>query len=78
MMDPFGVQRYEALADVLVDDEEPQVPPELAVVPVLRLLDLLQVPGKLLLCREGGAVDALELLVLLAAAVVGARDREQA
>ncbi len=67
----------QALADVLVDDEELQVPAELAVVAVLRLLDLLEVLGQLLLGREGGAVDALELLVLLVAPVVGAGDREE-
>src|ERR1700685_621010 len=47
------------------------------MVAVLRLLDLLEVLGELLLRGEGGAVDALELLVLLVAPVVGARDREE-
>jgi hypothetical protein len=67
----------QALAHVLVDDEELQVLPELAVVAELGLLGLLEVLGELLLRRERGPVDALELLVLLAAAVVGAGDREQ-
>jgi hypothetical protein len=38
---------------------------------------LLEVRGELLTGGEGRAVDALQLLVLLVAPVVGARDREQ-
>ena len=67
----------EALADVLVDDEETEVAAELAVVAMLGLLQLLQVLRELLPCREGRPVDPLELLVLLVAPVVGAGDREQ-
>jgi hypothetical protein len=43
----------------------------------LGLLELLEVLGEFLLGREGGAVDALELLVLLVAAVIGAGDGEE-
>ncbi len=67
----------EALADVIVDDEELQVATELAVVAGLGLLDALEVLREFFPGREGGAVDALELLVVLVAAVVGAGDREQ-
>jgi hypothetical protein len=43
----------------------------------LACFELLEVLGEFLLGGEGGAVDALELLVLLVAAVVGAGDGEQ-
>ena len=66
-----GRPQDQALADVLVDDEELQVPAELAVVAVLGLLHPVQVLGQLLPGGERGSVDPLELLVLLVAAVVG-------
>ena len=47
------------------------------MVAQLGLLELVEVGGELLLGGEGGAVDALELLVVLVAAVVGAGDGEQ-
>src|ERR1017187_396495 len=72
-----GSPEDQALAHVLVDDEKLQVPAELPVVAMLCLLDLLKVLAQLLPGREGGPVDALELLVLLVSAVVGAGDREQ-
>ena len=43
-----------------VEGEELQLLAELAVVPLLRLFDLLQVPLEQLGVREGGPVDALE------------------
>ena len=77
MMEPFGVQRMSPWPTSSSMTKSFRSLPELAVVAVLGLLGLLEVLGELLLRREGGAVDALELLVLLVAAVVGAGDREQ-
>jgi len=67
----------QALADLLVDVEELELLAELAVVALLGLLGAGEGLLELLLRGEGGAVDALELLVLLVAAVVGAGDVEQ-
>jgi hypothetical protein len=72
-----GRPEDQALADVLVDVEQLQFAAELAVVAELGLLELLEVVGEFFLGREGGAVDALELLVLLVAAVIGAGDGEE-
>src|SRR5262249_13883992 len=59
----------ETLADVLVDDEELQVLAQLAVVAGLGLFLLFKVRSQLVLGGKRGAVDALELLVLLVAAM---------
>jgi len=72
-----GRPKHEALADGVVDDEQLEVLAELAMVAEFRLLKLVEIRGEFILGREGGAVDALELLVVLVAAVVGAGDRQQ-
>ena len=72
-----GRPEDQALADGVVDDEQLEVLAELAVVAQFRLFELVEIGGEFLLGREGGAVDALELLVVLIAAVIGPGDREQ-
>ncbi len=72
-----GGPEDEALADLVVDVEKLEFLAELAVIAELRLLELHEVVGEFLLRRESGAVDALELLVGLVAAVVGAGDGEE-
>ena len=66
----------ESLADVIVDRKEAKFLAELAVVACLGLLKLVKVFGEFFLAWESGAVDALELLVLFVAAVIGTCDRE--
>ncbi len=57
--------------------EEIELLAELAMVALLRFLDLGQVLVEFLLREPGCAVDALQLLVLLVALPVGAGDRKQ-
>jgi hypothetical protein len=57
--------------------EQLQVPAELPVVTRLGLLGTLEVLREFLLGWEGGPVDALQLLVLLVAAMVSTGDREE-
>ncbi len=54
--------------------KKPQVAAELAVVPLLRLFQEIEMGLHLGFIFEGGAVDALELRVLLVAQVIGAGD----
>ena len=61
-------------ADIVVEDEKLQFLAELAMVALLRFLEHGEVFVELRLVLEGGAVDALELRVLLVAFVVGAGD----
>lgn len=67
----------EAGADLLRDGEQVELAAELAVVALLGLGEELQVRLELLLGGPGGAVDALEHRVLLAAAPVGGRVAHQ-
>ncbi|CAM5594121.1 hypothetical protein STENM223S_02733 [Streptomyces tendae] len=67
----LGVEDGEAGADLLRDGEQVQLAAELAVVALLGLGEELQVRLQLVLGGPGGAVDALEHRVLLAAAPVG-------
>ena len=67
----------EALADLLVDMEELQFLAQLPVVALLGFLGAGHGLLKFVLGRVGGAIDALQLLVLLVAAVVGAGDVQQ-
>src|SRR5437867_4101314 len=64
----------EALANIFVDDEELQIATEFAVIASLRLFEALEVLREFFFRRKRGAVDALELFVLLVAAVIGAGD----
>lgn len=73
----LGVEDGEAGADVLGDGEEVQLVAELAVVALLGLDQEVQVRLQLVLGRPGGAVDALQHRVLLAAAPVGGRVAHQ-
>ena len=59
---PLGHPEDQARADQGRDREQVQLLAELAVVALLRLLDLGEVGVELLLVEEGGAVDALEHL----------------
>ena len=72
-----GRPEDQSLADHVVDHEELEVLAELAVVAELGLLELVEVGVELGRGGEGRAVDALELFVVLVAAVVGARDGQQ-
>src|SRR6185436_12190656 len=56
----------------LLDAEQIEGGPQLAVVAFLRLLEVLQMDLELRFGRERGPVDALQLLVLLGALPVGA------
>ena len=72
-----GRPEDEALADVFVDVEKLQFLAEFAVVAGLGLLGALEVLREFFLGRKRGAVDALELLVFLVAAVIRAGDGEE-
>ncbi len=73
----LGVEHGEARADLLREAVEVELGPELAVVAPLRLLELVQVVGEGLLGLPGRPVDPLQLLALLVATPVGARDPHQ-
>ena len=75
---PLGSQQRQAAAHHLVDQEEIEFLAQLAMVTFGRLLEHLEVRVELRLRRKGGAVDASQLLVLLAPLPVGAGNREQA
>ncbi len=67
----------QAGAHLLVEDEDVQLGAQLAVVALLRLLELPEVALELLLGGEGDAVDALEHGAALVTPPVGARDAHQ-
>ncbi len=73
----LGVEDGEPGAELLGDGEEVQFGAELAVVALLGLGEELQVLLELVLGGPRGAVDPLELRVLLAAAPVGGRGPHQ-
>ena len=54
-----------------------ELPPQLAMVALLGLLQHVQMGIEFILLRPGRAVDALQLFVLLVAAPVGAGDLHQ-
>ena len=60
-----------------LDAEEVELLAQLAVVALLGLFHLFEIGFQILRREEGGAVDALQLLVVLVALPVGAGDREQ-
>ena len=60
----------------LLDGEQVELLAQHAMVALLRLLDLVQILVEVLLAEERGAVDALQLRVLLVAQPVRARDVE--
>jgi hypothetical protein len=70
----LGVEDAEAGADLVGEREEVELLAELAVVALGGLFEALLVGAQLVLGGPGGAVDALQLRVLLAAAPVGAGD----
>ena len=70
----LGVPEDEAGAGDLLDAEEVELLAEHAMVARLDLFQMLEVSFEVLGVEEGGAVDALELLVLLVAEPVGAGD----
>ena len=69
----LGVPEHDA-RPLLLEVEEVHLAPQLAVVALLGLLQLLEVGRQLLLGRPGGAVDALQLRLGMIAAPVGARE----
>ena len=74
MMPPFGWKTGEAAADLLGEGEQVELGAELAVVALGGLLEAVLVRAQLVLGRPRGAVDALQLRVLLRAAPVGGGD----
>jgi hypothetical protein len=70
----LGVPEDEAGAGDFLDGEEVELLAEDAVVAGLDLFEFLEVGFEVLGVEEGGAVDALELLVVLVAEPVGAGD----
>src|SRR6478735_2287397 len=60
----LGVEHRQAGPDLVGEGEQVELAAELAVVAALGLLDAVEVSVELLLRLPGGAVDALELLVL--------------
>ena len=73
----FGRQQRQPAANHLVDQEEVELFAELPVVPLGRVLQHFQVGVELFLGGKRGAVDAGQLLVLLASLPIGARDGEE-
>ena len=71
------MEEDEAGAGEFLDAEEVELLAELAVVALLGLFELVEVVVEVLGGEEGGAVDALQLLVVLVALPVGAGDGEQ-
>ncbi|AIY17733.2 Serine phosphatase RsbU, regulator of sigma subunit [Pimelobacter simplex] len=67
----LGVEHRQPGPDLVGEAEQVELAAQLAVVTALGLLEPVQVLVERLLARPGGAVDALELLVLLVAAPVG-------
>jgi hypothetical protein len=74
MMPPLGWNTDRPGADLVGEREQVELLAELAVVALGGLLEALLVGAQLVLGGPGGAVDALQLRVLLAAAPVGAGD----
>ena len=72
-----GRPEDQALAHVFVDYEKLQILAEFAVITGPGLLEAIHIFRELVLGGEGGAVDALELLVFLVAPVVSTGDGEQ-
>ena len=70
----LGHPEDEALADLLVDGEEAEFAAQLAMVALLRFLELREVGVQFFLGREGGAVEALKLRLGLVAQVEGRAD----
>ncbi len=62
---------------LFLEVEQVHLAPELAVVALLGLFDLLEIGVELVLLGEGGAVDAREHLAIGIAAPIGARDLHQ-
>ncbi len=74
---PLRGQQRQSTTDHFVDQEQIEILSQLAVVALGGFLEHLQVVLELRQGREGGAVDAGQLLVALTALPVGARNREQ-
>src|ERR1017187_5162155 len=73
----LGMEEDESGTGEFLDAEEVELLAELAVVALLGLFHLFEVGVEFLGGEEGGAVNALELLVVLVALPVGAGDTEQ-
>src|SRR4029450_9631368 len=73
----LGMEHGQAGADLVGERQQVQLAPEAAVVALLDLLEQVEVPLEGLPRLPCGAVDPLELGVLLAAAPVGARRPQQ-
>src|ERR1039458_1883038 len=73
----LGMEEDQARSGEVLDAEEVELFAELAVVALLGFFELGEILVDLLLAEEGGAVDTLQLLVVLVAFPVGAGDGEQ-
>ena len=73
----LGQPERQAGADVVVEREQLHLAADLAVVPLARLLLRHEPLVELRLVRKRGAVDTLQLRVILVAAVVGGGNAEQ-
>ena len=73
----LGMEEDQPGPGQFLNAEQVQLLAQLAVVALLGLFELLEVLVQVLLAEEGGAVDALQLLVVLVALPVGAGDGEQ-
>ena len=71
------MEEDQARAGEFLNAEEVELLAELAMVALLGLFELLEVLVQILLGEERGAVDALQLRVVLVAFPVGAGDGEQ-
>ncbi len=71
---PLGGQQRQAATHHLIDQEEVELLPQLAMVALAGLLELREVGVELRLRRKRRAVDASQLLILFAALPVGAGD----
>ncbi len=73
----LGMEEDQARAGQFLNAEQVQLFAQFAVVALLGLFQLLEVIVQVLLAEEGGAVDALQLLVMLVALPVSAGDGKQ-
>ena len=73
----LGMEEDQAGAGQFLNAEQVQFLAQLAVVAFLGLFDLFEVLVQVLLGKERGSVDALQLLVVFVALPVGAGDRKQ-
>ena len=72
----LGLPQHQALADFLIDGEQPQLRADDAMVALLGFFELLEVLLEVFFVEERGAVDAGELLAIAVAAPVRPGDAQ--